>query len=387
MKKNDFATFIVYVAMLAVALLVGLLVLKPIMENYGSALPINSVLVMILGLLAGILLNAFLLELGHNLGAKAGNYTVIKSVVLGIGFKRVDGKKKFGFHGFEGLTGETKVKPNDVAKSSLSAYIMFPILFLFVEFIASMVLIVYCQNTEGSNPSIAWLHVFMVTILTVGGMIYLYDLFPARIESITDGYLLLLLAKPANKEAYNNMLIAEACVFEGVEVPQTPVYTELTDFTVSLNLLSVYRHLTEGEPELALPILEPVLKEDSPVSKGVHDLCETLKLATLLEGENREKGKKMYAELSEETKKYIASLTNVTSLRCYVLIASFIESSESEANYAIDKAEKLIKGEDPNYKEAEKSLLQYDVDMVRKEHPSWDVYKLPWEEREDADKQ
>lgn len=51
MKKNDFATFIVYVAMFAIALLVGLLVIKPIMETSGS-LPLHPVVIMVLALSA-----------------------------------------------------------------------------------------------------------------------------------------------------------------------------------------------------------------------------------------------------------------------------------------------------------------------------------------------
>ncbi len=380
MKKNDLATFIVYVAMLAVALLVGLLVIKPLMESYGASLPINSILIMILGLVAGVILNALLLELGHVLGAKAGKYKILKSTVLGLGYSSVNGKKKFGVSGFDGLVGETKVCPTDVKTNNLSAYILFPILFLFVEFIISMIVIVTCQNREASDPSIAWLHIFMITILTVGGMIFIYDLFPARIESVTDGYLLLLLSKPANKEAYNNMLLAEACALEGKEIPETPVYTELTDFTANLNLLTVYRHLTDGEPDLALPIIEPALAEGANVSFSTAQMLETLKLCILLERESKDKGKKMYEELSDATKKYIANITSITALRCYLLIASFVEGSESEANYAIDKAEKLIKAAEPSFKEAEKSLLQYDVDLCRSAHPSWDVYKLPWEE-------
>lgn len=383
MKKNDFATFIVYVGMIAIALLVGFLAIKPIIDAHGAAMPINSILIMVLALFAGVIFNALLLELGHFLGAKAGKYRILKCVVLGVGFSLAGGKKKFGISSFEGLTGETKVAPEDPEKSNLSAYILFPILFLFVEFIAAMVGVVICQNAEATNPSIAWLHVFLVTVLATAGIVYLYDLFPARIESVTDGYLLLLLAKPANKTAYNNMLIAEACAFEGKDIPPVPVYEELTDFTVSLNLLTIYRHLAEGEPDLALPILEPVLAEGAPISEPVHRYCETLKLAILLEKEDRSKAKKMYEEISDEAKKYISAVPNTVALRCYLLIASFLEGSESEANYAVDKAEKLIKACDPNYKEVEKSLLQYDVDLVRKEHPSWDIYKLPWEEQEE----
>lgn len=380
MKKNDFATFIVYVGMFAIALIVGLTVIKPIIESDYSALPLHPAVIMVLGLVLGVVLNAFFLEGGHLLGAKSGKYRVLKSTVLGLSIKDVDGKKKLGFSGFDGLVGETRIAPKDVKESTLTGYMFFPVLFLFAEFIGCMVGIVVCQNV---GADLSWLRIFLITILTVGGMIYFYDLFPANIESRTDGYLFVLLSKPANKEAYNNLLLAEAAALEGKPIPDTPVYKDITDFTAYLNSLTVYRLLTEGKGKEALPILEPIFLEGSKASSSVVLQAKALKLTTLLEEENREKGKKLYEELTDEEKKYIASLSSLTALRAYILIASFIEGSESECNYAIDKAERAIKSCEPNVKEAEKSLLQLDVDLTRSAHPSWEVYKLPWEEKEE----
>lgn len=383
MKKNDFATFIVYIAMIAIALIVGFAVIQPLMQNYGASITLPPAVIMIIGLVVGALLNAGLLELGHVLGAKLGHYKVIKFIIFGVGYKQVGKKKKFGFHSYEGLVGETKVVPEDVKTSNLNGYILFPILFLFVEFIACMIVIVICQNKEATTPSIAWLHVFMVTILTVAGIVFLYDLFPAHIESVTDGYLLLLLSKPANKEAYNNMLLAEAAADLGESIPEMPIYEDITDFTASLNLLTAYRHLVDGEPDLVLPILDPLFAEEANVSRSTAMHAKTLKLAILLEKDNKEKGKKMYEELDDADKKYVADVSDLTALRAYLLIASFIEGSEDECNYAIDKAEKSIKNCDPSIKESEKSLLQLDVDITRAAHPSWKVYPLPWEEKAD----
>ena len=385
MKRNDFATFLVYVLMIGIALLVGLMVIKPIIDAHSATLPLHPVVVMILGLLAGVLLNASFIEAGHAIGAKIGKYEVLKCVILGLGFIRVGEKMKVRFSGFDGLTGETKVSPKDVKESSLTAYILFPVLFLFVEFIACMVLIVTFQGQEASNPSLAWVRVFLSTILTVGGMVYLYDLFPAHIDSTTDGYLLVLLTKPANKEAYNNLLLAQAASFKDEPIPEMPVYQDVTDFTAGLNLLTAYRHLTEGEPDLALPIIDTIASAETGPSKETVAYAKILKLTVLLEKEDKEKGKKYYEELEEEYKKYIASITSLVALRAYLLIACFIESSETEANYAIDKAEKAIKNCEPSYKEAEKSLLQLDVDLVRAARLSWETYSLPWEEKKDKE--
>ena len=382
MKKNEFATFIVYLAMFGIALAVGFAAIKPIITDHMSSLPMHPALIMVLGLIVGVLVNAIALELCHVLGAKLGKYRVLKVTVLGASFTRINGQRKFRLSGFDGLTGETKVVPEDVEKSSLNAYIFFPILFLFLEFIACMVGIVLCQNAEASEPSVAWARIFLITILTVGGMIYFYDLFPAYLESTTDGFLLTLLNKPANKVAFNNLLLAQGAVLEGKPLPETPVYSELTDFTASLNMISVYHHLSEGQADKALEILEPMLSEEAHISVGSVNYARTLKLTILLEAEDRTKGKKFYEELDDQAKKYIADVTNLVALRAYLLIATFIEDSESEANYAIDKAEKAIKACNPDYKDVEKSLLQMDVDLTREVHPSWDVYKLPWEKEE-----
>ena len=381
MKKNEFATFIVYVAMFGLALAIGLSVIRPIIVDYGSALPMPSAVVVIIALIAGVLINATAIELCHVLGAKVGKYRVLKCTVLGLSFSFLNGKKKFAVSSFEGLTGETKVAPTNVEENSLNGYIFFPLLFLVVEFIGCIVGIAICQNLEAKTPSIAWLHISLVTVLTVGAMLFLYDLFPTRLDSVTDGYLLVLLNKPVNRVAYNNLLLAKAAAMEGQPIPETPVYEELTDFTASLNFLAIYRKLAEGKPEEALAILEPILAEEAQVSDSWKDYARTLKLAVLLEGEDKTKGKKYYESFDDVAKKYIAGITNLVALRAYLLIASFIEGSESESNYAIDKAEKAIKACDPDFKNVEKSLLQLDVDLTREAHPSWEVYRLPWEEK------
>ena len=386
MKRNDFATFLVYVGMFAIALLVGLLAIKPVIDEFGARMPINSYLLVGLGLLAGALFNAILLEAAHLLGAKAGKYRVNQWTVFGVGVKRKNGKMKFGVSGFDGLTGQTKVAPMDVQNSTLSAYILFPFLFFMIEMIAGMIIIVNCKSAEGSNPSIAWLHVFALTIMATGGMVFLYDLFPARIDAINDGFLMFLLNKPANKVAYNNLLLAQEAAELGEPIPEIPVYEDVTDFTASLNSVTIYRHLTEGHPDSALPIIELALAEEARCSAKTKGDMRVLKLTILLEKLDKSKGKAMYEELDDETKKYIASLATITCLRAYALIASFVESSEFEANYAIDKTSKLLKSTDEGIREAEKSLLQMDVDAIRKEHPSWDVYPLPWEEKTEEEK-
>jgi hypothetical protein len=71
------------------------------------------------------------------------------------------------------------VVPKDVKKSSLSAYIVFPLLGFLLEIIACVIMMAFAQrdkNTYGTSSAIGWLYLSGIIFMTVGGMIYLYDI-------------------------------------------------------------------------------------------------------------------------------------------------------------------------------------------------------------------
>ena len=379
MKKNDFATIIAYALMIGLAVMMGLLIIKPILEQYGATInaSINSILLIVLSLVAGILVNALLVELLHLAGAKAGKYEILSFVILGIGFKKNKEKRKFGFHTFEGLTGETKVRPLDVKTSSLGLYVFFPILGFVVEAITLMVL-----NSVGERggASLAWLRVMALTMLAVGGMVFIYNMFPAHLDTDNDGFLLMLLTKPANKFAYNNILERQYCEAFGLPAPAPVVYDDITEFTGNENLHLVANLLVEGKSQEAEKILDIHLNPELRIPSSIHNESMAYKLAILLERKDKNAGKKYYDELSDNDRSYIASLVSMAACRCYILISAYVENSENECNYAIDKVSAILKHTDPEVLEAEKSLVDSEVKEIRQIHISWEVYPLPWEE-------
>ena len=72
MKKEDITSLIVYALMLTMALLVGLFVIKPLFTSSSYNISMNSYLYMALMLLAAIVFNVVLLEVGHLIGGKLG---------------------------------------------------------------------------------------------------------------------------------------------------------------------------------------------------------------------------------------------------------------------------------------------------------------------------
>lgn len=388
MKRNDFATFLVYVLMFALALCVGLFAIRPIMMDYSAKLPMHFVLLVVLSLLAGILVNGLLLEAGHLLGAKIGGYEILSCVVLMFGVKKKNGKLRFGVYGYDGLTGETKVAPKDEEKSSLGAYAFLPILLYVLEAIILMSLNAFAEGQLKTSPDLAWLQVFSLTVLAVGGMVFLYDIFPFRLDAMNDGYLFLLLSKPGNKVAYNYYLNVEKARFLNLPAPDRRAFDDITDFTAYLNYFAIYDLVAKGDFDGASALLDRVATAEKGVAANSRYEAACFKLSLLLASSKTTVGKAYYAEFTDDQKKFISDLGSVPALRAYLLISACIEDSEAEANYALDKAEKLLAAlgkEEETFFQAEKALLQYDKDFVAKLHPSWSLYPLPWEEKKGED--
>lgn len=384
MKRNDFAVFMAYVCMFAVALLVGLFVIRPIMSDYGASFPINFVVLVVLSLVAGILLNGLLLEGAHLLGAKIGGYEVLSCVVFMIGVKKKDGKFVFGFHSYDGLTGETKVAPKDVEKSSLGAYAFLPIFLFIVETIVLMVVNAVAGSQLKSDPSLAWVQVFCITVLSVGGMIFLYDIFPFRMDSNNDGYLFTILSHNDNRIAYNYYLEKEKAKYLGTEMPPIRTFDNITEFTAYLNYFAIYDHVSKGEFDQAVALLDRIINVEHGIGHAAKDDAACFKLTLLLASSKTSLGVAYYNEFSDEQKKYIANLPTMPALRSYLLVSSCVEDSEAEANFALDKVEKVLGTlgkEEPLFLDSEKALVQYDKQFVAKMHPSWELFPLPWEEK------
>lgn len=380
-KKNDFAVFMAYVVMFALALILGIVIIRPMLVNYDSTGAINPYLLVVISIVAGIMLNAILLELGHLAGAKIGKYRVRSFVVLGLGFKtKKGGAKKIGFNSFDGLTGETKVAPLDVEKSSLRAYIAFPLLFLLIEAVVFVTIISVINLPDGKY---SWAEIFSACALIVGAMIYVYNYFPAHLEALTDGYIATLISKPINRVALNNLLLAEEAAAIGSPAPKRVIYDTWSDLTFGLNMGVVYDFIKEGKVREAIAVLDKAIG----VEKGLSGYCineaKSLKLSLWLGNPAYQRqGAEMYQELDDSAKKYISNISSPSALRCYFLISGIIEESETEAAFALDKVEKVLKGVPEERLDVEKALIKSNMDLVKKVHPTWELPAMPWEQKQ-----
>ena len=94
MKKEDITGLIVYLIIIAFAIVFGLTVLQA--HNSESTLSgIFYVLYIIGAVVVGALFNAILFELAHIVGAKIGKYEILSVNILGLCFYKDSGKRKY----------------------------------------------------------------------------------------------------------------------------------------------------------------------------------------------------------------------------------------------------------------------------------------------------
>lgn len=387
MKRNDTVSILVYVAMLAIAVIVGMTLIRPVAIEPGIAETmggLSPIVVIILAVIVGIVLNALLIEVGHLVGAKIGKYEIRSLIILGIGArKNKDGKWQFKAGGFDGLTGETRVIAKDREKSSLRAYVYFPLLLILLEIIVFSVLMAVSGGE--SLSSMAWLYISSLTILTISGMILLYDIFPMPLDSSNDGFRLVLISNPKNKAAYNDYLLTEECRRLEQPLPEIKPYTDLTDFTATINNAILYDHLEKGEYDKAIEIAKLAINGKDSVSKEIYGDAVCMRLSLELLADDISEVKQRFIDMRTEDKKYIAMMPSLPSVRAYLLISGLIEESESETEVAMAREITLIKKADDKTKAIEKKLYKEALALVRSKHPDWESI-MPRKSAEEAPK-
>jgi len=379
MKKESIGGLIAYLIIFAIAVAFGATVLR----NYGSSarsgLSQGMYILLIIGaILIGIIFNATLFELAHLLGAKAGHYNVVYVNILGLCFSKKEGKINCKFSAFDGLTGETKIFPKQEAKpSNPTPYLMFGTLFFAVEVIICVsVFIVFGNST---TPSLSNLAYCLLTILVVGGMIWVYNFLPFQLDTVNDGYRLTMISNPKNKEAFNELLRVEHEISEGNTNVEIKTFTEITNFTADLNLNKVYVLLDKREFLEAEKLLDDILDASKNISLKTFIRAKSQKIFINLMTKDLDEAKKYYDEcVPASDRREISADVSMPSIRAYILMSGLLDKSRSECLIALKNLNSAYKSTPAKRKTIEAELFNEALEIVDKTHPDWELgqYKI-----------
>ena len=379
MKKEDISGIIVYLIIIVLAVVFGLAVLQANANDMTlSGFP--YVMFIIGSVVGGALFNSIMFELAHVLGAKIGKYDILSVNILGLCFYKNEGKTKFKFASFDGLTGETRIVPKKGMedKANPYPYLFFGSLFFAVEAIAVM-LSFSLLRVAGART---WRNDLAFGLLTggaIGLIILIYNILPIHVDSMTDGYRLTMVSNPKNKEAFNELLRVEHEIEMGNTDIEVKVFDDITNFTADLNLNKVYALLDQKKYQEAEEILDKIIAAKDSVSAKVHIRAIAQKVFINLSTKPLEEAKEYYEkEVPVAERREISNDVSMASIRAYLLMSGLLDKSRSECIIALNNVYRAFKHTPKNRQETEVMLFNEALERVISAHPDWELegYKL-----------
>ena len=387
MKKEDVSGIIVYLLILAVAIVFGLTVLREFSSEWDS---LFVCIIYIFGaIMTGLIFNAVMFEVAHILGAKAGRYEIISVDILGLLWFKDNGKTKFKFSGYDGLTGETKILPKKDTKKepNPSPYLLFGTLFYVIEITVAVVLFTLFKS--GTNQLMRNIVYFVVIVAVIGGMILIYNILPFKLDSLTDGYRMRMTTNKANKAAFNELLRVEYAISQGETNVEISTFTDITNFTAELNLNKVYLLLDKKEFLEAEKLIDIILEGKSTISEKVYIRARAQKIYINIVTKPIEQAKEYYdKEIPMSERRALSNDMSMVSIRTYLLMSGLFDGSKSECSIAINNVRKCFNNTPKQRQKTEANLFNDSLKKVDEIHPTWNLsqYSLVIEDKADKKK-
>ena len=378
MKKEDITGLVVYLVIIALAVVFGFTVLQThASESSLSGFP--YVLYIGGSVLVGVIFNGILFEMAHVIGAKIGKYKILSVNILGFCFYKENDKTKFRFASYDGLTGETKIVPKEgmVDKANPYPYLFFGSFFFLVEAIAVMVVFSVLRN--GNETILKDVAYGILTVGAIGLLILIYNIMPLHIDSMTDGYRLTMVSNPKNKAAFNELLRVEYEMLQGNDDVEIKIFDEITNFTADLNLNRVYTLLDKKDYKAAEEILEKIINAKQDISGKVFIRARAQKIYIDLITRSLEEAREYYdKEVPVSERREISNDISMASIRAYLLMSGLLDKSRSECIIALNNVYTAFKRTPKSRQSTEVVLFNEALDKVVQAHPDWELegYKL-----------
>ena len=353
MKKEDITGLVVYLVIIALAVVFGFTVLQThASESSLSGFP--YVLYIGGSVLVGVIFNGIMFEMAHVLGAKIGKYKILCVNILGFCFYKEDEKTKFRFSSYDGLTGETKIVPKEgmVDKANPYPYLFFGSFFFLIEAVAVMVVFTILRNTNDTVlKDVAY---GVLTVGAIGLLVLVYNIMPLHIDSMTDGYRLTMVSNPKNRAAFNELLRVEYEIQQGNPDVEVKIFDEITNFTADLNLNKVYALLDKKEYAAAEEILDKIIAAKEGVDAKVYIRARAQKIYINLITKDLEEAKAYYdKEVPTSERREISNDVSMASIRAYLLMSGLLDKSRSECIIALNNVYRAFKHTPKNRQQTE----------------------------------
>ena len=388
MKKEDVSGIVVYLLILAIAIVFGITVLRE--HSAASDMDTFVYILFIFGaILVGVIFNAIMFEIAHILGAKAGRYRILSVNILGLLWFKDGDKTKFKFSGFDGLSGETKIYPREDAKKepNPSPYLLFGTLFYLIEL--TIIIVLFTLFNNKTNIPLMNVAYFLLVVVVIGGMILLYNILPFKLDSMTDGYRMRMTTNNANKKAFNELLRVEYAISQGQTDVEIATFSDITNFTAELNLNKVYLMLDNKQFKEAEELIDIILAGKETISDKVYIRARAQKIYINIITKSLEDAKTYYdADVPMQERRLLSNDISMVSIRTYLLMSGLLDNSKSECHIAINNVRKCFNSTPKQRQKIEANLFNDALARIDEVHPTWDLsqYSIVFEEKPEKKK-
>ena len=353
MKKENIIGILIYLVVFAIAIVYGFTVLQTHFNHSSIETVGMYALYIIVSVLGGVIITGILQEFGHFLGAKTGGYKVIFWNLFYFCFLVEDGKRKFKFKTFDGLTGETRIVPNFEKKARPNPYpfLLYGTIFNVAWIIACAFLFFSYNKNDGLESDIAY---FFLTMGIIALLATIYNIIPLKLDSTTDGYRLLQVK--GNIEGYNNFLVNEhgGVSLENKSTSNEQSEKKPTKFIAEAALNEVYSLLEEKKYDEAFNKLDEIFSNENLASNRVLlDAKAQYIYATIFSKEKSEYEEYYEKEVPFSLRRELSNEYSLPILRTYLLTAGLLDNSKSEVLLTLKKVVKAYKNVPANRKHTE----------------------------------
>lgn len=370
MKKEDFLSILVYLVMLVIALFIGLQIIEPSLEKLDLVSNVERYGFATVTIIAGILINVILFEVGHVLGAIIGGYSVISVNIFGFAYYKTKTGWKFGLRRFEGLTGETKIIAKK-EKTKPRLFLFGPTIMVLIEFAAAITIFLLTAENVA-------IHHQALIVAGVGAMLLVYNIMPFKLDNFTDGYYIVLLSKKVNVEAYNELIRIESLVYNNEPVTDIKKFDEVTTMTARVSLYELYQLIDKNAFNEAITLIEKLEKHEDKVELEFIARVKAQKLYIYLLTKAQEASETYwFKELTQADRKFISNDLTIETMRAYLLYSGIVTKSQSECAFVIKRAPKALKNNLNDYRKEEEINLFTDAFNRVKALDGNDILELP----------
>ena len=381
MKKENIIGILLYILVFAVALIYGFTVLQAHFSRSSFADMTNPVLMyavyILVSVVGGVFVTGVLQEFGHFLGAKTGGYKILSICLFYFTFYRnKEGKIRFKFASFDGLTGETKITPNYEKREKPNPYpfLLYGTIFNVAWIIACLVMFFRDYKVKGINGDISY---FFLTMGIIAALATIFNILPIKVDSETDGY---NLSKIKGDVAAFNQYLEFESGGETSNKANVVKKEQPAKFVPEIALSDVSALLEKDEYEKAFELIAKIKEHEDELNKKYQLELKAQYIYTYIFSKSETEVVEFYEkEVSYELRKDLANDNQMTSIRTYILTAGILDGSKSEVMLSLSKVLKAYKAVPNNRKHSELILFNKALDKVIEYRPKWEElpnYKL-----------